>query len=214
MGHKLNLKGRKFEHLLVLEECAERKRGAVIWKCQCDCGNIVYASSKQLAFSEIRSCGCKGRKYTDLARQTFGRMTVLSATSKRDKDNSIIWECQCECGNRKELSTRELKSKTLDGCGCKRTKHIKEINKLYQGTSIRQITDKKNRKNNTSGVKGVHKHSKNNSYVAHIKFQNKFYYLGSYKTLEEAAEARRRAEERLYTPIIESYEKEKNNERI
>ena len=118
MGHKLNLKGRKFEHLLVLEECAERKRGAVIWKCQCDCGNIVYASSKQLAFSEIRSCGCKGRKYTDLARQTFGRMTVLSATSKRDKDNSIIWECQCECGNITSVRMDKLRKGEIRSCGC------------------------------------------------------------------------------------------------
>lgn len=155
MGSKLDLRGRRFGRLLVIEECAERKRRSVMWKCQCE-----------------------------------------------------------YCGSYKELSTAELIQPTLDGCGCKRKKHIKEVNKLYQGTSIRQITEEKNRKNNTSGAKGVYKHKKNGTYIAYITLQRKQYYLGSYMTLEEAKQARKQAEEEMYKPIVESYEKEGKDERI
>ena len=211
---KLDLRGRKFGRLLVIEECAERKRGSVMWKCQCDCGNVVYVSSRDLQINKEKSCGCKGTNNIDRVGQTYGKMKVLSATGKK-KQKSIVWTCECEyCGNHKDLSTAELIKSTLDGCGCKRAKHIKEVNKLYQGTSIRQISDKKNRKNNTSGVKGVRKHSKNNSYIAYITLNRKKHHLGSYATLEEAKKARERAEEELFKPVIESYEKEGKDESI
>lgn len=212
--NKLNLRGRRFGRLLVIEECAERKRRSVMWKCQCDCGNIAYVSSKDLQRNKEKSCGCKGTNNINHVGKTYGKMKVLAETAKR-KRKSIIWNCQCEyCGSYKELSTADLIQPTLDGCGCKRAKHIRETNMLYQGTSIRQITDEKNRKNNTSGVKGVYKHKKNGTYIAYITLQRKQHYLGSYMTLEEAKQARKQAEEEMYKPIVESYKKEKENERI
>ena len=212
--NKLNLRGRRFGRLLVVEECAERKRRSVMWKCQCDCGNIVCVSSKELQQNKEKSCGCKGTNNIDRVGQIYGKMKVLSATDKK-KRKSIVWTCECEyCGNRKDLSTAELIKSSLDGCGCKRKKHIKEVNKLYQGTSIRQITEEKNRKNNTSGVKGVSINKKKGIYTAYITLKRKYYYLGSYKTLDEAKKARKIAEEKLFKPVIESYEKEKENERI
>ena len=48
-------------------------------------------------------------------------------------------------------------------------------------------------KNNTTGVRGVYRIR--GKYVAKIVFQKKQYHLGSYDSLEEAALARREAEE-------------------
>ena len=48
-------------------------------------------------------------------------------------------------------------------------------------------------KNNTTGVRGVYRIW--GKYVAKIVFQKKQYHLGSYDSLEEAALARREAEE-------------------
>lgn len=47
----------------------------------------------------------------------------------------------------------------------------------------------KMRKDNKSGVRGVHYDKKHNKYVAQIKHQKVTYRLGRYKTLEEAAKA-------------------------
>lgn len=53
-----NLIGQKFGKLMVLEITDQRSNGAVVWKCQCDCGNIAYVSSKNLQSGDTQSCGC------------------------------------------------------------------------------------------------------------------------------------------------------------
>ena len=60
MPHKFyNLKNKKFGRLKVL--CKMKKRapdGCILWKCICDCSNIVYVSSFKLRNGYKRSCGC------------------------------------------------------------------------------------------------------------------------------------------------------------
>lgn len=58
---KNNLIGQKFGYLTVLEETDKREYGKIIWKCQCDCGNIVYLNTSRLTSGNDTSCGCKTR---------------------------------------------------------------------------------------------------------------------------------------------------------
>lgn len=59
MPKKCDLTGREFERLTVLRELPERYYGgAVLWECQCDCGNLCQATSGQLNSGHKRSCGC------------------------------------------------------------------------------------------------------------------------------------------------------------
>lgn len=53
-----NLKGKKFGKLTVLESTDKRQDSCIVWKCQCDCGNIVEVSSKRLINGINMSCGC------------------------------------------------------------------------------------------------------------------------------------------------------------
>lgn len=53
-----NLTGQRFGKLIALEPTEERQRNRVIWKCQCDCGNICYVSSDYLKSGGTSSCGC------------------------------------------------------------------------------------------------------------------------------------------------------------
>lgn len=46
---------------------------------------------------------------------------------------------------------------------------------------------------------------RNGKYRAMVRFQKKTYYLGTYETLEEAAKARKTAEEKLVLPLIREY---------
>ena len=48
----------------------------------------------------------------NLIGQTIGKLTVLEETSKR-KNKSVVWKCQCDCGNIVEYSTKELRSDGL-----------------------------------------------------------------------------------------------------
>ena len=43
----------------------------------------------------------------NLIGQTIGKLTVLEETSKR-KNKSVVWKCQCDCGNTRWIQGNEL----------------------------------------------------------------------------------------------------------
>ena len=54
----IDLTGQRFGRLTVLRQENGRKRGAVLWTCKCDCGNVISAPSGNLRAGRKRSCGC------------------------------------------------------------------------------------------------------------------------------------------------------------
>lgn len=53
-----NLVGQKFGKLIVLERDKSKTNDDTMWKCQCECGNIVSVSSSHLTSGHSKSCGC------------------------------------------------------------------------------------------------------------------------------------------------------------
>ena len=93
-------------------------------------------------------------------------------------------------------------------CGCwkrERESKLYELITHVDGTSIDAIKSKKIPSNNTSGVKGVG--FSNGKWFAKIVFQKKQYFLGTYEKIEDAAEARKEAEEVLFDGVAEHYRK-------
>lgn len=96
----------------------ERKRGYIVWECQCDCGNRILASAEQLMKGYVQSCGCLlGVK--DVAGMRFGKLTAIRTTGE-SKDGSHTWYCKCDCGNTTFVTTRNLTSGNAQSCGCQR----------------------------------------------------------------------------------------------
>ena len=56
MPAKINLLNQRFGKLVVLEELAERRNNSVVWLCQCDCGNRVTFTTKELRNDGLISC--------------------------------------------------------------------------------------------------------------------------------------------------------------
>lgn len=54
-----DLTGLRLGKLTVLEPTEERNRGAVVWKCRCDCGNVITVESRRLKPGAVYSCGCE-----------------------------------------------------------------------------------------------------------------------------------------------------------
>lgn len=53
-----DLIGKKFGRLTAIEKTDERQSRSVVWKCRCDCGNIVFVSSNHLNTGRKKSCNC------------------------------------------------------------------------------------------------------------------------------------------------------------
>ena len=51
----------------------------------------------------------------NLIGQRFGKLTVIQETTFR-KNNSVVWDCRCDCGNCLQLSTKELRSDGVSMC--------------------------------------------------------------------------------------------------
>lgn len=61
MGKKIELAGKKFNRLTVLNEANRTKFGHICWECLCDCGNKVIVQSDRLIRGVTKSCGCHRR---------------------------------------------------------------------------------------------------------------------------------------------------------
>lgn len=55
---RIDLTGRKFGKLTVIECAEQSNNGHLLWKCACDCGNEVIVDSNKLQKGNTASCGC------------------------------------------------------------------------------------------------------------------------------------------------------------
>lgn len=55
---KIDMIGKRFGKLLVIEESKERKNNQLLYKCLCECGNIHYVVGGDLRSNRVKSCGC------------------------------------------------------------------------------------------------------------------------------------------------------------
>lgn len=120
-----NLLNQRFGKLTVIE--LTRKNNKKAWLCQCDCGGTRIAHTGDLLRGRVTSCGC-GRK-KDITNQRFGKLIALQPTEKRSSNNSIIWECICDCGNTHFVATNNLVSGKVSSCGCLQREAITQMNK-------------------------------------------------------------------------------------
>lgn len=127
---KQDLAGKVFGRLTVLSY-AYSKNGSRYWKCQCECGNIAYVTTKSLNSGNTQSCGClhhenvrkmnvKTKSKTDqeqIVGQTFDFLTVLEKVPS-DKGKTY-YLCKCNnCGNIKQIAYSDLVSDRVHACGC------------------------------------------------------------------------------------------------
>lgn len=80
--------------------------------------------------------------------------------------------------------------------------------KRVEGTSLYAM-QMKTPVTNKTGVKGVSYMKNKGKYRACIQFKGKSIHLGVFDTIEEAAEARKKGEEKYFHPILKKYEDKK-----
>lgn len=117
--------GKKYGRLYVDSFAYAKKSGngtRCIWNCVCDCGNRIQVDGYLMRKGITKSCGClrselsSERRQEDLTGQRFTKLLVLKKAYT--KNDSVYWECQCDCGKICYVQTRKLKCGDTKSCGC------------------------------------------------------------------------------------------------
>ncbi len=65
--------------------------------------------------------------FIDRTGHVFGRLTVVSRSSKNESSGGTIWVCKCICGNEIEVRAGSLHNGDTTSCGCSRIKDLKGL---------------------------------------------------------------------------------------
>lgn len=131
VGKFVDLTGRIFGQLTVLERVKLQGEHESHWKCRCTCGNETVVIAGNLKKGQTQSCGCTASKRAhinriiDITGQKFGKLTVLYPSDKNG-NNDTIWHCKCDCGNECDVGGKNLRSGHTTSCGCRRSEAMSE----------------------------------------------------------------------------------------
>ncbi|MEG0419014.1 AP2 domain-containing protein [Gordonibacter sp.] len=145
-------------------------------------------------------------KRLDLLDATYGQLTVRCPVGT-DNNGSVLWHCDCACGNTCVVPAGDLSSGRTVSCGCVRAETLdnpaRYRERVYaDGTKLDALRPIKLRYNNVSGVTGVTPYKDTGRWLAQIVLRGKRTRLGIFDTLEDAAEARRQAERELFDSAL------------
>jgi len=207
-----DLTGKVFGELTVLKQQAPQRSGGACWRCRCSCGELYDVPATLLVTGQKTHCGGPAHEkhyaYVDITGKKINSLTALYPLKERGPQGSVMWHCRCDCGREVDLSYNTLIYTNQRSCGCQKKEHDQKLKTFLThvaGTSVDMLKSKKIPKDNTTGYKGVY--LVRGKYIAKIVFQKKQYFLGTYENIEDAANARREAEEVLFDGVAEHYRK-------
>ena len=127
-----NLTGQRFGRLIAVKPTDKRAKGSIVWELKCDCGNTTYVDTGNLCSGNTRSCGCLHKEVVnnDITGQRFGKLIAIKPTDKRTR-GSIVWECECDCGNTTYVGVGNLSTGNTRSCGCLKDELVGENHYNY-----------------------------------------------------------------------------------
>lgn len=201
---KRDLRGLRFGMLTVIDKSDRRQDRYCLWKCACDCGNVIYVNTKRLNRGTVTNCGCipkRSRSVENLKGQRFGRLTVLYQV--QNKGDRTAWYCKCDCGNYCTATAHDMKDGNTTSCGCFNTPILENLHPI-DGTVLEFLKERKKRCDNKSGFRGISKLS-DGGFQVKIGFKRKSYYLGKYQSYHDAVNVRLDAEKLVHQGFLNAY---------
>jgi hypothetical protein len=135
-GKFIDLTGKEYGRIFVI--CRDGYiNGTIAWLCRCKCGNTKRIPGDSLREGNSKSCGClkselcrdmadKYRRRNDLNGKRYGRWTVVDRNGSYS-NGSWSWNCRCDCGTLRVISSDSLTGKHTRGCGCKRRESLAKL---------------------------------------------------------------------------------------
>ena len=128
--------GDRFERLVVTgttRATMPSGRTRLLFECVCDCGNPTRVQSNHLRAGAVKSCGCYSKDQArrvkppkiNLAGVRFGRLVALHVSGR---NRGIVWLCQCDCGNTKDVKGIDLRGPHgTRSCGCLNSERFAQL---------------------------------------------------------------------------------------
>lgn len=73
MAKLIDLNGKTFGRLTVIERAENNKNGSARWLCKCSCGNTKIIQSCHLTRGKVKSCGCYNSDFSKLNHTKHGK---------------------------------------------------------------------------------------------------------------------------------------------
>jgi hypothetical protein len=222
INKNVDLVGKIFGRLTVLEHVGKDKNNNNIWLCECSCSehNRIIVPTKELNNGHAKSCSCLSR---DMARERFKKYNKYNLNGEYgigytfddrefwfDKDDyekikNCYWffDKKGYVVTNMEDTVKSLHQIILNNPNkiYNEVDHKDRIKMDNRKESLRYSTAVENRRNaskrsnNTSGVIGVYWHKINLKWIAQIvPYKGKTKNLGSFDDIEEATICRLKAE--------------------
>ena len=219
MGQLKDLIGEKFGRLTVIKRTGSNKYKKALWLCKCDCdGNEKEYISSQLLSGKTKSCGCLQKENVSKTRKKYNTYDLtgeygIGYTSNTnepfyfDLEDYDKIKDYCWSKNEDEYIVTKINNTTLfqhriimNARKDEEVDHIFHKNYDNRKSQLRICTISQNgfnmlkAKDNTSGVKGVRWHKRDNKWEAFIVVNKKQIYLGYFTDFEDAVKERKEAE--------------------
>lgn len=139
IAYRKNLTGKRFGRLTVVRSLYGSKV-----ECQCDCGNIVCASTTDVISGHTQSCGClqKESASSTMTKDFSGLVSNYGikfiGRHSQNKKGQWLWMCECGlCGNHFVALPAKIFNGHITSCGCrKQSSHEQYIEKILKQENI------------------------------------------------------------------------------
>lgn len=207
----IDRKGQRYGRLIVIERAENDNNGKATWLCQCDCGNRVIVSAKNLSRG-TESCGCLIRGKPLIMRRTHAnklynqwsgmiyRCTHQAASHYERYGERGVSVCQEWLDSFENFADWSIKNGYADNLEIDRI----DNNGNYSPNNCRWVSHMENSRNrNTrctskSGVAGVMFRKDIHKWRVSIGVNYKSINIGNYDTFEDAVAARKKAEKEYW----------------
>ena len=198
--------GQKFGKLTVIEQAGRNNLKKVLWKCVCDCGNFIHVVAGSLVTGNTESCGCviPNFKHGGWNKSSYNtwRAMIRRCTNPKDKDYKrygakgvVVCPEWLDYATFAKDMGEPQGDETLDRINT--YGNYEPSNCRWAGIAT-QNRNVRIRKNSKTGVIGVSK-TLSGTYMAKVTYKKNSFYSKCYKTIEEAAIARKELERTHWT---------------
>lgn len=150
--------GDRFGKVVIISENTILKNSQTHVEVRCDCGNTYYVPLTDLKKGRRRACTkCRAisRRIPINVGDSFGKWVVISGPHSGITKNSVVYLCECSCGNTQYCNAHDLKTGRTTRCfKCSRKVGIDTM--TFNNGRIGDLTiSKYNKIKNTASKRGI-----------------------------------------------------------